>query len=55
MKLHPLPKGIQFIVAGGGLMKPHPSLKLYRQILADGGGREIFFSGIATGELPMLL
>lgn len=36
-------------------MKPHPSLRLYRQILADGGGREIFFSGIATGELPMLL
>lgn len=36
-------------------MKPHPSLRLYTQILADGGGRKIFFSGIATGELPILL
>ena len=55
MKLHPLSKDVQFIVAGGRLMKSHPSPRLYRQLLADGGGREIFCSGIATGELPILL
>lgn len=36
----------------GALMRPHPSLRLYTQLMVDMGGRDIFFSPVATVRGP---
>lgn len=39
---------------GGGLMRPCPSLKIFRQLLVVEGGETVFFSGVATINLSFL-
>ena len=33
----------------------HPSLQIYRQLMVAGRWRHVFFHGVATGEVAMLL
>lgn len=37
------------------LMRLHSFLRIHRQLMIAGGGRDIFFSGIATGTVPIML
>lgn len=34
---------------------PHPSLRIYMRLMMVGGGRDIFYGGVATGKVPRLL
>lgn len=36
---------------GEELMRLHPSLGIYKDLMVPGGGTNIFFSGVATGKM----
>lgn len=42
-----------FSVDEKGLMRPHPFLRNYWQVMAAGRGQSVFFSGITIGKLPV--
>lgn len=37
------------------LMKPHPTLKMYIQLIVDEVGRDIYFRGVVTSMMPVML
>lgn len=45
----------EWLFGCGGFMRPHPSLRIDRQLIFTGGGRDIFFSFIKTYKLFMIL